>query len=385
MNKLPVVKLKIAFHNQKEVVQILFDRSNELQDVLRANTPMRWSKTMNCWYLPFSKTVKQDLFLVLKNKAYIDYENLKETLIEEKPVIVTQIKKPVINIHQELLTLNEEAIKKLAEFKNWLKSKRYSENTIGTYIDSLTTFLRFYAHKSITEITNNDIIEFNNHYIIANKLSASFQNQVVNSVKLFFRTIENKKLDPEFIHRPKRPKLLPNVLSKEEVKLILNAHNNIKHKAMLSLIYSCGLRCGELLKLKQEHVDSRRGVLIIKQSKGRKDRIAPLSNKIIDLLRQYYLACKPQVYLFEGQNKGEPYDERSLQNVLKQSLEKVNILKPVSLHWLRHSYATHLLENGTDLRYIQEILGHSSSKTTEIYTHVSTKNIQKIVSPFDYL
>ena len=144
------------------------------------------------WYLPFSKTVKQDLFLVLKNKAYIDYENLKETLIEEKPVIVTQIKKPVINIHQELLTLNEEAIKKLAEFKNWLKSKRYSENTIGTYIDSLTTFLRFYAHKSITEITNNDIIEFNNHYIIANKLSASFQNQVVNSVKLFFRTIENK-------------------------------------------------------------------------------------------------------------------------------------------------------------------------------------------------
>ena len=176
MNKLPVVKLKIAFHNQKEVVQILFDRSNELQDVLRANTPMRWSKTMNCWYLPFSKTVKQDLFLVLKNKAYIDYENLKETLIEEKPVIVTQIKKPVINIHQELLTLNEEAIKKLAEFKNWLKSKRYSENTIGTYIDSLTTFLRFYAHKSITEITNNDIIEFNNHYIIANKLSASFQN-----------------------------------------------------------------------------------------------------------------------------------------------------------------------------------------------------------------
>jgi integrase/recombinase XerD len=175
------------------------------------------------------------------------------------------------------------------------------------------------------------------------------------------------------------------VLSKEEVKLILNAHNNIKHKAMLSLIYSCGLRCGELLKLKQEHVDSKRGVLIIKQSKGRKDRIAPLSHKVIELLRDYYKACKPQTYLFEGQNKGEPYDERSLQNVLKQSLEKANISKPVSLHWLRHSYATHLLENGTDLRYIQEILGHSSSKTTEIYTHVSTKNIQKIVSPFDYL
>jgi integrase/recombinase XerD len=125
--------------------------------------------------------------------------------------------------------------------------------------------------------------------------------------------------------------------------------------------------------------------LIIKQSKGRKDRIAPLSAKIIEMLRQYFTACKPEVYLFEGQIKSEPYDISSLQKVLKQSLEKTGINKPVTLHWLRHSYATHLLENGTDLRYIQEILGHSSSKTTEIYTHVSTKNLQKIISPFDYL
>jgi integrase/recombinase XerD len=125
--------------------------------------------------------------------------------------------------------------------------------------------------------------------------------------------------------------------------------------------------------------------LIIKQGKGRKDRIAPLSLKIIEMLRDYFVACKPAVYLFEGQLKGEPYDARSLQKVLKQSLEKAKINKPVSLHWLRHSYATHLLETGTDLRYIQEILGHSSSKTTEIYTHVSTKSIQNITSPFDYL
>ena len=187
------------------------------------------------------------------------------------------------------------------------------------------------------------------------------------------------------IHRPKRSKVLPNVLSKEEVKAILSAHNNLKHKAMLSLIYSCGLRCGELISLKPEHVDSKRSVLVIKQAKGRKDRIAPLSTKIIEMLRQYFLTCKPKVYLFEGQKEGEPYDISSLQKVLKQSLQKVNIQKPVTLHWLRHSYATHLLENGTDLRYIQEILGHRSSKTTEIYTHVSTKSLQKIVSPFDYL
>jgi len=126
-------------------------------------------------------------------------------------------------------------------------------------------------------------------------------------------------------------------------------------------------------------------VVIIKQAKGRKDRIAPLSSKIDTMLKEYILACKPSNYLFEGQIKGKPYDARSLQQVLKQSLEKVNITKPVSLHWLRLSYATHLLENGTDLRYIQTLLGHKSSKTTEIYTHVSQKSINKIVSPLDKL
>ena len=154
---------------------------------------------------------------------------------------------------------------------------------------------------------------------------------------------------------------------------------------MLSLIYSCGLRCGELLALKPEHIDSKRGIVLIKQGKGKKDRIAPLSIKIVAILRNYYTLYKPKIYLFEGQEIGKPYDNRSLQQVLKQALVKAKISKPVTLHWLRHSYATHLLENGTDLRYIQEILGHKSSKTTEIYTHVSTKSVQKIISPFDSL
>jgi len=139
------------------------------------------------------------------------------------------------------------------------------------------------------------------------------------------------------------------------------------------------------LTLKPEHIDSKRGIVLIKQGKGKKDRIAPLSVKIIDILRNYYTQYKPKIYLFEGQEIGKPYDNRTLQQVLKQALVKAKISKPVTLHWLRHSYATHLLENGTDLRYIQEILGHKSSKTTEIYTHVSTKSIQKIISPFDSL
>ena len=208
---------------------------------------------------------------------------------------------------------------------------------------------------------------------------------MVNAIKLFFNKIENSFIQIGNIHRPKRAKTLPNVLSKEEVKMLLEAPKNIKHKAMLSLIYSCGLRSGELIRLKPEHIDSKRNLLIIKSAKGNKDRITPLSTKIIELLRTYYKLFRPKNYLFEGATIGAPYDERSLQNVLKQSVGKTSIKKPVTLHWLRHSYATHLLENGTDLRYIQEILGHSSSKTTEIYTHVSTKSIQKIISPYDFL
>ncbi len=207
----------------------------------------------------------------------------------------------------------------------------------------------------------------------------------MNSLKLFFLNIQNKKLEIELIHRPKREKLLPNVLSKEEVKAILNAHKNIKHRMMLSLIYSCGLRRSELLNLKPNDIDSKRNLIMIKQSKGRKDRIVQLSEKILAMLRLYYQLERPKVWLFEGQQSGEQYSEKSLESVLKQALAKAKIKKPVSLHWLRHSYATHLLEAGTDLRFIQELLGHSSSKTTEIYTHVSTKSIQNIKSPFDDL
>jgi integrase/recombinase XerD len=154
---------------------------------------------------------------------------------------------------------------------------------------------------------------------------------------------------------------------------------------MLSLIYACGLRRSELINLKPTDVDSKRHVLMIRQAKGRKDRITPISEKLIEMLREYYKAYRPKMWLFEGQVSGEKYSDKSLENVLKQAVRKAGINKPISLHWLRHSYATHLLESGTDLRYIQELLGHKSSKTTEIYTHVSTKSIQNIVSPFDTL
>ncbi len=374
-----LVTIEHLWHDEKPRVFIKFKYNQVVINSLKKELSATWSNKQRGWYINDTLNAEESIITCLQNLG-INYEVVNTYQPLNAPVIKVPLKPA-----DTLLHLTEGKLKKIGQYKFWLKSKRYSESTIKTYVDSLTTFLRYFANKEIEQITNDDVIEFNNNYILKNEFSSSFQNQVVNAVKLFYKVMENKSINIDLIHRPKKEKTLPNVLSKEEVKLILNAHGNIKHKAMLSLMYSCGLRRSELLNLTLQNIDSKRGLILIKQAKGKKDRVVPLSEKVLELLRSYYMAYKPKEWLFEGQSGKGQYDERSLASVLKQALEKSKITKPVSLHWLRHSYATHLLEAGTDLRYIQEILGHSRSTTTEIYTHVSNKNIQKIVSPFDSL
>ena len=342
---------KIITHKGIKRIAVYFEKNADLIARIKEIDGARWSQSLVAWHLPDTEENRERFKIAPRSHSLPSGEGMAQ----------------------------------IEKFKQYLRSKRYSESTLTTYSEALKTFLVFYREKPIADITNEDVIVYNNEYILKNNLSASFQNQTVNAIKLFFQTIRETKMMVDKIHRPKRAKVLPNVLSKEEVKLILNAHSNIKHKMMLSLIYSCGLRRGELLALKPVHIDSKRNIVLLKNSKGKKDRIAPLSAKILEMLREYYISFRPRTFLFEGVIPGEPYSEKSLQSVLKQALKKVGITKPVSLHWLRHSYATHLLESGTDLRYIQELLGHSSSKTTEIYTHVSTKSLQQIKSPFDDL
>ena len=373
------VTIEHLLHKTQARVFIRFDNDTEAIQLIKNNLEAQWSATQRAWHVPYNAGMHERICKLFAPYGVRVFQKNKYQAVAE----VVKITEPKEKIEE--ISLSKETIEQMVRFKYWLKSKRYSENTVHTYTEALTVFLRYYHTKAITEITNDDLILFNNDYILAKQLSASYQNQIVNAIKLFFRTITDKTLVIDKIHRPKCPKLLPNVLSKEEVKGILEALPNIKHRVMLSLIYSCGLRRGELLKLKITDIDSNRHLIIIRQAKGRKDRIAPLSDKILNLLREYYKVYKPNFWLFEGQDKQSQYDERSLQNVLKNAVEKCGITKAVSLHWLRHSFATHLLENGTDLRYIQEILGHSSSKTTEIYTHVSIRSIQNVMSPFDSL
>ena len=363
------VILDKTIHNKIEVVLIKFPFDAELGNAVRKIKSTSWSRTLKSWYAPYSIAILNEIKAIFDPISKIDAQPLKD-----KIEIVKSNKKD----------LNVETLAKIEKFKSWMQSRRYSDNTVKTYCEALKSFLKFYYKKPLSEITNEDIIIFNNDFILKNKLSASYQSQVVNVIKLFFKTIQNASLNIDLVHRPKKYNPLPKVLAEEEVANIINALDNIKHKCMLSLIYSAGLRRSELLNMQIDNVDSQRMQLLIKQAKGGKDRIVPLSETVLQLLRQYYVAYKPKKYVFEGQN-GLQYNERSLSLVLKKGCELAGIKKSVNLHMLRHSYATHLLESGTDLRYIQTLLGHKSSKTTEIYTHVSQRSINKIVSPLDKL
>ncbi|MDP2175683.1 MAG: site-specific integrase [Bacteroidota bacterium] len=341
---------KLISYKNEGRISVEFEKNLELNERIKKIEGCKWSQSLKCWHIPDTP------------------ENRIRFKIES-------------GIQQNL---NIEKDDKIEEFRRWLKSKRYSDNTIKTYCEALRTFLYYFKEKPIELIVNQDIINFNNDYILKNKLSSSYQNQVVNAVKLFYSTIEQQKIQISEIDRPKRSKKLPVVLSLDEVEKLLNIIENQKHKAMLAFIYSAGLRRSELLNIKIKDVDSKRMIIHIHSAKGNKDRIVPLSETALVILREYYKQYKPTDYLFEGQQGGQ-YSEKSLQEVFHKAKNLAGIKKSVSLHSLRHSYATHLLESGVNLRFIQEILGHKSPKTTQIYTHVSSENMKHILSPIEKL
>lgn len=371
------VVLEPSEHRNQQVILIKFSWDKMLIGLVKEIPGSKWSSTKRCWYIPRASYNLNQIFNLFKDHARVDYTALKLQGImddkqnrETKNTATPSADQPNINVKA---------------FRIWLLHKRYSENTIRTYTEILDTFLRYMHPAPPDEITNEMVVRYVHDYILGEGYSYSYQNQVVSALKLFFSAIANSRIDIEKLERPRREHKLPNVLSKEDVARLIRHTRNTKHKTMLSLIYACGLRRSELLNLKPPDVDSRRHLLIIRNAKGKKDRVVPISDRTITMLREYYKAYQPAIWLFEGSSPGEQYSATSIQHVLKQSLSRAGIPKKATLHWLRHSYATHLLESGTDLRYIQELLGHRSSKTTEIYTHVTEKSIEKIRSPFDDL
>ncbi len=275
----------------------------------------------------------------------------------------------------------EEALKK---YQDLLIQKRYSDNTCKTYIHYFNQFLNDIGNNSPDKITSEQINRYILHLIKTQKISPSRQNQIINAIKFYYEKVLGRATEYYHIERPHKVKTLPKVISESEVENIINSIQNLKHKAIVTLLYSSGLRISELLNLRIKDIDSKRNLVIIKNSKGNKDRIGLLSEKVLNLLRQYFLEYRPKEYLFEGQNGGK-YTAISVRNVLKNACKKAKITKHVTPHTLRHSFATHLLERGTDLRYIQTLLGHNSSKTTERYTWVTKKGFEGLRSPIDNL
>ena len=269
----------------------------------------------------------------------------------------------------------------IEETEKRLKIKRYSKSTIKTYKSLLINFFNYYSELEIDKINRDDIQLYLLHLIDAG-YSESMQNQAINAIKFFYENVLDHPRTIYKAERPKREKRLPTVLSPSEVRSILNQVKNTKHKTILVVIYSSGLRISELLNLKINDIDSNRMLIHIKGSKGRKDRLVILSEVALKMLRNYYIEYKPKTWLFEGVN-GSQYSTTSCRAILGRAVKNSGIKKHVTLHTLRHSFATHLLENGTDLRYIQSLLGHSSSRVTEIYTHVSQAHLRNIKSPLD--
>lgn len=234
-------------------------------------------------------------------------------------------------------------------------------------------------------IDESSVKEYLLSMIEEDKLTNSYVNQAISALKFLVQKVFKVAGLFNDIPRQKKIRRLPNVLSQEEVARIIEVINNKKHKAIMTLVYSAGLRVSEVVKLKVSDLDFERELLRIDQGKGRKDRYTLFARKAMVLVKEYIEDGKPDYWLFPGANKDRHLSARSVQKVFKRACSKAGIKKDVSVHTLRHSFATHLLENGTDIRYIQELLGHKSTQTTEIYTHVTRKDVRRIVSPLDQM
>ncbi len=286
-------------------------------------------------------------------------------------------KKSIPNV--ALNASSKDAISRLHEK---LVLKGYSVATLNTYKTYFTRFVCFYNSRDLMSIQKEEIEAFLYKMIIKENLSDSAQNQFINAIKFYYETVKGQPREYYDLQRPKKSKTLPNVLSKEDIKKLISQPKNIKHKAILSLIYSAGLRISELINIRIEDIRSKEGYIFVKAAKGKKDRRTLLSSKLTELLRLYYMEYKPSYWLFEGQSGGQ-YSITSIRKIFRRAIKTANINPWATPHTLRHSFATHLLQSGVSLRHIQKLLGHSSSKTTEVYTHILNVNNKNIQNPLD--
>jgi len=361
------------------VVKVVFAFNQAIINKLKETTNARWSASQKCWLIAREEFNLNTFFDNFRKIAYVDYSGLNG----EKTNHTETVQEKNYSAQALKQQLSAEVRIKIDEFRNWMQQKRYSDNTVKTYIHQLEIFFGFYAQKKPDEITNTDITAFNSEFVLKYNLSATFQNQTISALKQFYSRLYRKIIDIDDMERPRKGRPLPKVIPVEIVREMLSYITNPKHKLALSTIYGLGLRRSELLNLQLSEIDFQRKVVSILNAKGKKDRVLPLPEKLENMMQDYIKKNKPATWLIEGNIKGRQYSATSLQNIFDKYMSNIKSNHNFTIHCLRHSIATHLLENGTDLRYIQELLGHKSSRTTEIYTHVSIKSLKNIKNPFN--
>jgi integrase/recombinase XerD len=350
------VKYEIANHKGKEVIFIFSEKNSEENQRIKKLVGVRWSNTKKAWYVIDSALYRNKFGITQKTPIG------KDVLAHINPV-------------------NQQALYYMIET---LQLKAYSQSTITTYRNEFAQLLYILKGYKVEELDANRLRSYFLYCVNTLKLSENTLHSRINAVKFYFEKVLKREHFFFEIPRPKRPSILPKVISVSDIKKIFDVTTNLKHNTMLKLCYGMGLRVSEIVNLKIKDIDSGRMQVFIERAKGKKDRYVNLPESILLQMREYFKEYRPKKYLFEGQY-GDAYSKRSAQQVFSDALKKAKINKTIGIHGLRHSFATHLMENGTDVMFIQKLLGHSDIKTTLRYIHVSKKDIKNIKSPLDMM
>lgn len=395
------VLLKPLYHREQEWIGIYYSPSNIINGLLKLKAGARWTQTHKCWYVPLNKAAYNKVWFALEGKAELEIQELLQYLEAKKKTDGAFPQEPDLLPVKEPEIISPEEIKQpvpaglvqevnngvLPYLKQELLLRGYSPSTIRTYMNEMRVFLIAIGNHPATEYTPQQLRDYLQYCYETLKLSENTLHSRINALKFYFEQVLKREKFFWNIPRPQKPLQLPKLLNETELTRLFNSLSNKKHKAMLFTAYSSGLRVSEVARLMLADIDAERMQIHVRHAKGKKDRYVNLSPVLLDILRQYIKQEKPppKEYLFESGQTGKAYPTRTIQQIFSNAKNKAGILKEVGIHSLRHSFATHLLDKGTDIRYIKDLLGHFDIRTTERYLHVSKKQLVNVISPFDDL
>lgn len=395
------VLLKPLYHREQEWIGIYYSPSTIINGLLKLKAGARWTQTHKCWYVPLNKAAYNKVWFALEGKAELEIQELLQYLEAKKKTDGAFPQEPDLLPVKEPEIISPEEIKQpvqaglvqevnngvLPYLKQELLLRGYSPSTIRTYMNEMRVFLIAIGNHPATEYTPQQLRDYLQYCYETLNLSENTLHSRINALKFYFEQVLKREKFFWNIPRPQKPLQLPKLLNETELTRLFNSLSNKKHKAMLFTAYSSGLRVSEVARLMLADIDAERMQIHVRHAKGKKDRYVNLSPVLLDILRQYIKqeVPPPKEYLFESSQTGKAYPTRTIQQIFSNAKNKAGILKEVGIHSLRHSFATHLLDKGTDIRYIKDLLGHFDIRTTERYLHVSKKQLVNVISPFDDL